>query len=129
MSFTGSLRVEFGDFGTEYGRYAWTLSPIFWHSGDLLVVIPAQTITDGASVPRLLWWFLPPWGDEATLPAVLHDYLCEQLDKGVPVPGCETRAKCDWQFYLGLKARGVPAWRALIVWLGVRVNSIIQNRV
>jgi hypothetical protein len=96
--FTGALRVEFGDWGPDVGRMARLLGPVEWSCGAVQVVVPAGTMTDGASVPRPLWWFLPPWGDEATLPAVLHDYLCEQLDLGCPVAGCETRAACDWQF-------------------------------
>jgi hypothetical protein len=127
--FTGALRVEFGDWGPDVGRMARLLGPVEWSCGAVRVVVPAATMTDGASVPRPLWWFLPPWGDEATLPAVLHDYLCEQLDLGRPVAGCETRAACDWQFLEALRARGVRGWRAYAAWLGVRLNSIVQRRV
>lgn len=127
MSFTGRLQVEFGDWGPKVGRMAQTISPITWESGDVLAVIPAGTISDGASVPRPLWWFLPPWGDEATICAVLHDYLCQRLDEGRPVLGCETRAKCDGQLRLALLAVGVAPWRAGIVWLAVRVGSLFHR--
>lgn len=125
--FAGVLQVEFGDWGPDVGRMARTLAPITWNSGEITVIIPAGTISDGATVPRLLWWFLPPWGDEATIPAVLHDYLCEQLDNGVPVPGCEKRFDCDWQFYLALLARRVARWRARLAWAGVRINSLLTR--
>ncbi len=127
--FTGKLQVEFGDWGPAVGRMAQTLAPIIWECGDVLVVIPAETISDGATVPRPLWWFLPPWGDDATLPAVLHDFIGERLDNHAPLRGCETRARCDAQFYEALTARGVAAWRARLVWLGVRAYSIFTGRI
>lgn len=127
MPFSGSLEIEFGDFGPNVGRYARTLSDFTWQSDTVVIVVPKGTISDGATVPRPLWWFLPPWGDLGTQAAVLHDYLCEQLDKGTPVNGCETRSLCDHQFYLALVALGVPAWRAWLAWLGVRSYSLTHG--
>lgn len=126
--FTGKLQVEFGDWGPAVGRMAQTLAPITWECGDVLVVIPAGTISDGATVPRPLWWFLPPWGDEATLPAVLHDFICGRLDEGNPVRGCDSRIECDLQFLFALQAQDVPEWRALAAFLGVRIYSTFIGR-
>ncbi len=43
-----------------------------WHSP--FMVIPKEFVTDGASVPRLFWWFASPSGDlfEA---AIIHDFM------------------------------------------------------
>lgn len=38
--------------------------------------IPASYYWDGASVPRAVWWFMPPAG-EAFYPSLVHDYLYE----------------------------------------------------
>lgn len=121
--FSGSLQLDFGDWGNA-GRIAIILQPILWDDGHgFACIIPAGTMTDGATLPRPFWWFLPPWGDLSTLAAILHDYLCEQLDMGEPVNGCDTREKCDQQFYRALKALGVNGVVSAIAWLGVRFGS------
>ena len=54
---------------------------------DKFVIIPKGFLTDGASVPRLFWGLLPPWGSYGQA-AVLHDYLIESLsydDHGVKI--------------------------------------------
>lgn len=42
-------------------------------SGDTITV-PHGFMTDFASVPRPLWWWLSPWGKHGNA-AVIHDYL------------------------------------------------------
>lgn len=126
-SFTGRLQLDFGDWGAD-GRIAITLNDILWDDGrGFAMIIPAGTMSDGATVPRPLWWFLPPWGDRATWAAVLHDYLLERQAAGFPFVGAETRVRCDRQLYSALMACGVGAIRAWLVWLGVRAWSIIYG--
>jgi len=46
--------------------------------------VPAGYETDGASIPRILWWFIPP-NESTIMPAVIvHDYMChiKQYHKG-----------------------------------------------
>ncbi len=125
--FTGSLSLEFGDWGPDVGRMARLLSPLRWECGVVFVIVPEGTISDGATVPRPLWWFLPPWGDRGTQAAILHDYLCERFDAKRPVSGCDTRSKCDEQFRLALEALGVSSWRAWSAWAGVRTYSLSRG--
>lgn len=125
--FTGSLVLDFGDWGPDVGRIAITKAPIGWYNGMLVVLIPVGTMSDGATVPRILWAFLPQWGDRATMAAILHDYLCEMVDNHTPVAGCETRSKCDAQFYHACIASGVEEWRARAAWLGVRAYSLTHG--
>lgn len=42
------------------------------------VTVPAGYLTDGASVPRIFWSLIPPWGANGQA-AVVHDLLCEYL--------------------------------------------------
>ena len=124
-TFTGSLQLDFGEWHNA-GRIAVTLAPVTWSGGP--ITIPAGYMSDGASVPRYLWWFLPPWGDRATFAALLHDYLLDRLQgflPGGPVAGAHNRAKCDGQFFAALLTLGVPHWRAWLVWLGVRAHSVL----
>lgn len=126
-SFVGNLRLDFGDWGRA-GRIAVLLGPVTWYcsspGAEITVTIPTGEMSDGASVPQFLWWFMPPWGDRATFAAIVHDYLSLRLLNGTPAAGAETSAKIDRQFYLALVALGLPEWRARLAWLGVRGNSI-----
>jgi hypothetical protein len=39
------------------------------------VTLPKGFTTDGASIPRLLWWFGRPFDKKTRLPSFVHDYL------------------------------------------------------
>lgn len=124
MTFTGRLKLDFGDWGAKVGRIAILLEPVGWRG----ITLPSGFMSDGASVPRFLWWFLPPWGDRATVAALVHDFACDSLKSGAPVPGGETRAKCDGLFRDALHELGVARWRAWLCWAGVRAYSIFFDR-
>jgi hypothetical protein len=124
--FSGNLQLDFGDW-RRAGRIAVTLAPVDWHGASVAVTIPAGYMSDGASVPRLLWWFLPPWGDRATFAALLHDYLLDRLqgfENGGPIIGAATRKACDGEFLAALLALEVPRWRAWLAWSAVRAHSV-----
>lgn len=62
--------------------YRWELLAEFdYHVGsypsDSIIRVPAGTVTDLASVPRLLWAIFPPHGRWAKA-AIVHDYLYAQ---------------------------------------------------
>ena len=40
------------------------------------IVTPKGFVTDCASVPRLLWWFIAPDDEGIAIPAIVHDLLC-----------------------------------------------------
>ena len=53
--------------------------------------IPESATTDFASIPKVLWWILPPWERTYVRPAVLHDFLSRppedpSLPQVPPVP-------------------------------------------
>jgi len=45
------------------------------------IVIPDRFVSDGASVPRPLWWLFPPFG-RYLWAAIVHDWLCKEGAKG-----------------------------------------------
>lgn len=123
--FLGRLQLDFGDWGRDVGRIAVTLGSITWVRYGY--TLPAGVMSDGASVPRALWWFLPPWGDRATIAALFHDWLCDELAAGRPLSDAEDRVDCDRLFRECLIDLGVAPWRAWLCWAGVRAYSIISG--
>lgn len=75
--------------------------------GNHRIYVPAGYLTDGASVPRLAWGAIPPWGAYGQA-AVAHDILCEYLSLSVDgKPVSITRAECDEYLAVGMRALGV----------------------
>ena len=80
------------------------------------VTIPAGYLTDGASVPRLFWNMIPPWGKYGQA-AVVHDLLCEYLTvvrNGKPYR--ITRARCDEILNEAMYSLGVPDFTRLMIY-------------
>lgn len=64
------------------GDYRWQVLAAFeYHVGSYpsatVISVPVGTVTDLASVPRLLWTIFPPHGRWAKA-AIIHDYLYDQ---------------------------------------------------
>lgn len=84
--------VSFGNFVTQLGivysshasttlgKDHWVVKKEFRYyvdgDKDKVVIVPRGFLTDGATVPRLFWGIIPPWGKYGQA-VVLHDYLCE----------------------------------------------------
>ena len=81
----------------------------------LAVTVPDGFMTDLASVPRLLWPIVPPHSPDYAAAAVLHDYLYEWNE------GMFTKVVADGIFYEAMRVLGVPAWRAIMMYLAVRL--------
>lgn len=77
------------------------------------VDVPEGFVTDGASVPRLLWWLFPPTG-RYFLAAVVHDWLLEQ---GTPWP------VANRVFHKALEEQGVPVWVSTLMFAAVTVHG------
>lgn len=63
------------------------------------IVVPAGFVSNGTSVPRILWSIFPPH-DYYVKAAILHDYL---YNKGIG-----TRKEADLVFYEALGVLGMP---------------------
>ena len=70
--------------------------------------------TDLASVPRLLWPLVPPFG-RYSMAAVVHDFLYAQGGREAD------RCQADWAFYHLMVALGVRPWRRVLMFLAVRL--------
>lgn len=95
------------------------LLPFTFESSRGPITARAGFHTDGASVPRFAWWFMPPLG-EALAAAIPHDVCCACLNRGRPHPAAPTRPIADGIFHEALIASGVARWRAWVLWAAVR---------
>jgi len=112
----GPLRVELLSSGrkvrlTEDYKVRTTVWP---HSQ---VLVPLGFETDFASVPRVLWSVLPPWGRYSPA-AVVHDWLYFNRQN------IFAKRKCaDKVFYWLMKKFRVPWWKRRVMYLGVRIGG------
>ncbi len=77
------------------------------------IVVPEGFVTDGASIPRSLWWLYNPFGPWFKA-AVVHDFLYRTDTK-------HSRAESDAIFLEGMRVVGVPRHRRMIMYLVLRV--------
>ncbi|WP_287304985.1 DUF1353 domain-containing protein [Mesorhizobium sp.] len=76
-----------------------------WH-------VPAGTKVDGASIPQALWSIIGGPFEGAYLKAsVIHDYYCENQSR--------TAHDTHRNFYYGMRANGVPGWKAKAMYWAV----------
>nr|WP_290447174.1 DUF1353 domain-containing protein [Pseudomonas sp. 21LCFQ010] len=94
--------------------------------GKVWVTVPAGYLTDGASVPRVVWSLVPPWGAYGQA-AVVHDLLCEYLvvmtDAGDQVR--ITRAEADLLFLEAMTVLQVPAPNRQLMYAGVSTYRLV----
>lgn len=83
----------------ELGRNLWRVTEAFRYdigskNSGSYVTVPRGYLTDGASVPRIAWSIIPPWGPYGAA-AIVHDILCEYLTviyNGMPTKISRERA-------------------------------------
>lgn len=122
-SFTAPLQIEIsGD------SYVTTRDLVFWTGcqDDLdlplevrcttCYTVPAGFSSDGASIPRLLWWLIGhPFESRFAAAAFLHDRLYGTHEV--------TRAEADRIFLEALRVLGAAEWRCRLMYAGVRVGG------
>ena len=90
--------------------------PFKYHVGSKysknVITIPKGFITDFASVPWMLWSWLPSWGKYGKA-AVVHDYLYQhhQVSRGMS----------DLIFYEAMLVGDTRKWKARLMYFGVRL--------
>lgn len=81
------------------------------------IVVEHGYICDGASVPRMAWWFMPPDGLHRAA-SLIHDRFYDGQGKVGELNF--TRYKCDLMFYELMLQAGVSKSRSLIAYQMVR---------
>lgn len=95
------------------------------------VDIPAGYLTDGASIPRALWWILPPLGKYSAATTV-HDMLCNtyyvmEMINGVETQVPVTRKEIDEILYEAMKVLQVEQWKQTSIELGVNFYRLVAR--
>ena len=85
--------------------------PIVVSAFGTTFAVPAGTVTDFASVPRLLWGVVPPFGKHS-IAAIVHDYAYRT--------GSMSRWEADALFRSLMQRAGVGAFRRWCMWAAVR---------
>lgn len=127
-SFTTPLIVE------PINSKEWELKEEFeYHIGykdsDFFIRVPAGFVTDFATVPRIFWWLLPPWGKYGKA-CVVHDYMCmykyiyRRTPNGV-VKMNIPRAKADKIFLEAMEVLKVNKPTRLVMYYAVRAYAVL----
>ena len=130
MNYNQPLDTRYDAYASKVlGRDHWRVLTPFSYKIDQesWVTIPAGYLTDGASVPRLFWNMIPPWGAYGQA-AVVHDLLCEYLSvvrNGVPTK--ITRAECDNVLNQAMQNLGVPTTQRLMIYGAVCAYRVTFN--
>ena len=119
-SFTKPLRLEFKDDCTfdllETFEY-YTNKIKHLDGTNVIITVPVGFNTDFASVPKVFRSFIAVL-DKHAKAAVVHDYLYEHgYDKYV----------ADKIFYEAMTVLEVSLWKRGIMFIGVRLNTIIKD--
>jgi len=99
-------------------RWALREHDLTYHGERQTFVVPVGYVTDFASVPWFLQWFVPRTG-VWTLAAVLHDWL---ITHGIAL-GLVTSRDCDGLFRRVLREEGTGFVRRWLMWAAVRVAA------
>ena len=106
------------------GRYK-TVHKCEYVGKDQVLHIPAEFVTDLATVPRLFWALLPPTGAYEKA-AVLHDVLCTRLAVAYRYGQRATVSSRDTDglFRRVMRECGVRFVTRWVMWAGVRYGAL-----
>lgn len=95
------------------------------------VDVETNFMTDGATIPRWLWWLLPPIG-EYTQCTTLHDKLCTtyyiiQVVNGTPTRVKVTRKQIDAILKESMDVLQVTPWKKTVIMAGVTAYRMVMN--
>ena len=95
------------------------------------IPIPKGFITDGATIPKLFWNILSPFG-RFFKSCALHDYIClvaklknneaPNLKEGINI-ATQYRKRADTLLSLSMKKQGIKLWRRLLIMASVRTYT------
>lgn len=120
----------------QAGISLWDTLPGFrYYIGDKdsneYVDVESGFVTDGATIPRFLWWLLPPI-DEYSQCTTLHDKLCttyyfirlvEGKETQVPI----TRKQIDEILKESMDVMEVTPWKKKAIMVGVNAYRLVKR--
>lgn len=118
-SFTKPLVLKVLENGTKYElmeEFEYYLE----EDKEYKITIPKGFITDLASVPRILYTLIPPFG-RYSKSCVLHDYLCCLFFQNKI-----TRKRADYIFKESMQAVGVKKRYIYTLYFGVRLWAFLH---
>jgi len=135
--FSAEEQLRFNKTATAfYGKNLWDTLPGFRYyigseNSNEYVDVETGFLTDGATIPRFLWWLLPPI-DEYSQATTLHDKLCRtytitRVVNGLPTTVPVTRKRIDEILKEAMDVLEVTAWKKKAIMLGVNTNRIVLN--
>ena len=100
-------------------------------NSDRYVDVETGFVTDGATIPRFLWWLLPPIG-EYSQACTLHDKLCTtytiiEIVNGVHTEVAVSRKEIDTILDEAMGVLEVTAWKRKTIMAGVNLYRIATN--
>jgi hypothetical protein len=120
----------------KYGKDIWSVAPgyryyIGFKGSTRYVDVEDGFLTDGATIPRFLWWLLPPLGEYSQATS-LHDKLCRsyyilELINGVETQVPVTRAEIDAILKEALEVLEVKKWKETCIMAGVNAYRLFTN--
>lgn len=129
--YNAMVMTQYSDFASEaLGSDYWVATnPFIYYLGELgsdeWVEIPHGYLTDGASVPRIFWNIVPPWGKYGQA-AIVHDFLCEYLMVKTKTGERKiTRKECDQIFLEAMLVMGVPERKAKMIHAAVSLYRTV----
>lgn len=119
-----------------YGKTLYETLPGFRYyigseNSNEYVDVETGFLTDGATVPRALWWLLPPI-DEYSQATTLHDKLCRtytitRVVNGIPTTVPVTRKRIDEILKEAMDVLEVTPWKKEAIMLGVNTYRVLFN--
>lgn len=83
-----------------------------------ILIVPKRFVTDGASVPRPVWWLYPPMDGDYDAAAVLHDWVYRNATKLKL-----NRAQADQLLGEGMVATDTAARKRVAIYGAVRLGG------
>jgi hypothetical protein len=120
---TGNPRIEF-DVDVNL---AFNLAEILFDWNGRVWVAPQGQVTDGASIPRIVWPLLGhPFDKDVVRGALLHDqYYAKWAGSG---DDDARRLEVDRMLHAALLADGMARWKVALVYRGVRLGGWVAWR-
>jgi len=133
VSFTAKPLIYYDDdasllLGGDYYRVAESFRYYLGQKyADQWVFVPAGTLTDLASIPRIVWNILPPSGQYGSA-AIVHDRLCNTLQITQSGKTIEiSRAKADQILGEAMEVLNVPWIKRVLISGAVRMYRIVSR--